>query len=49
MPQEIKDKKINDLKILKKEMKNKKEAIKFSDRYKKVKFFEKNKVLRKIK
>ena len=30
-------------------MKNKKEALKFSDRYKKVKFFEKQKVLRKIK
>jgi hypothetical protein len=29
-------------------MKNKKEALKFSDRYKKVKFFEKKKVLRKI-
>ena len=29
-------------------MKNKKEALKFSDRYKKVKFFEKQKVLRKI-
>ena len=29
-------------------MKNKKEAVKFSDRYKKVKFFEKRKVVRKI-
>jgi hypothetical protein len=48
LPQEIKDKKIDDLKNLKKEMKNKKEALKFSDRYKKVKFFEKRKVVRKI-
>ena len=48
IPQEIKDKKLADLKLLKKEAKSKKEAEKFDLRYKKIKFVEKRKVIRKI-
>ena len=48
LPQEIKDKKIAELRALKKEQKQKKEAVKFSDRYKKIKFIEKRKVIRKL-
>ena len=48
IPQAIKDKKMADLKILKKELKSKNEAEKFDLRYKKIKFVEKRKVIRKL-
>ena len=48
IPQEIKDKKLADLKLLKKDAKSKKEAERFDLRYKKIKFVEKRKVIRRI-
>lgn len=48
IPEEIKAKKLADLKILKKEQKSKNEAEKFDLRYKKIKFVEKRKVIRKL-
>ena len=48
LPEAIKVKKLADLKELKKGAKNKKDAVKFELRYKKVKFVEKRKVIRKL-
>jgi hypothetical protein len=48
LPEVIKIKKLADLKELKKSTKNKKDAVKFELRYKKVKFVEKRKVIRKL-
>ena len=48
IPQEIKEKKLADLKLLKKDAKSKKEAERFDLRYKKIKFVEKRKVIRRI-
>ena len=48
LPQEIKDKKLAELKELKKIIKSKKEAETFSTRYKKIKFVEKRKVMRRL-
>jgi hypothetical protein len=39
MPEEIKEAKKNELKELKRKEKNKKEAVKFELKYKKIKFF----------
>lgn len=48
LPEAIKVKKLADLKELKKDIRNKKDAVKFELRYKKVKFVEKRKVIRKL-
>ena len=48
LPEAIKIKKLADLKELKKDQKSKKDAVKFELRYKKVKFIEKRKVIRKL-
>lgn len=48
LPEEIRQKKLSDLKELKKEIKNKKEAENFQLKYKKIKFIEKRKVIRKM-
>lgn len=48
LPQEIRAKKLEDLKNLKKQLRHKQQAEKFEDRYKKIKFFEKRKVIRKL-
>jgi len=48
MPEEIKAKKIEELRGLKKNIKNGKEAVKFELKYKKIKFIEKRKVIRHI-
>mgnify|MGYP006128427307 CR=1 FL=1 len=48
LPEAIRVKKTADLKELKKGMKSKNEAEKFEERYKKVKFIEKRKVIRKL-
>ena len=46
LPEEIRVKKMADLKLLKREVKEKKDAIRYEDRYKKIKFIEKRKVIR---
>ena len=48
LSEEIKTKKLQELKELKKKEKEKREAEKFETRYKKIKFFEKRKVIRKL-
>jgi len=48
LPEAIRDKKTADLRDLKKGQKSKNEAEKFEERYKKVKFIEKRKVIRKL-
>ena len=48
LPQEIKEKKESEIKDLKKNLKKQKEAQKFELKYKKVKFIEKRKVIRKL-
>ena len=48
LPDEIKEKKVKELKELKKQAKYKEEAQRFELRYKKVKFIEKRKVIRKL-
>lgn len=48
MPEEIKQKKENEAKELKKGLKKQKEAVRFELKYKKVKFTEKRKVVRKL-
>ena len=48
MPPEVKEAKLKELKLLKRNEKDKKEAEKFETRYKKIKFFEKRKVIRKL-
>ena len=48
LPQAVRDKKMADLKELKKGLKSKNEAEKFEERYKKIKFIEKRKVIRKL-
>lgn len=48
LPEAIRDKKLADLKQLKKELKSKNQAEKFEERYKKIKFIEKRKVIRKL-
>ena len=44
----MRQKKINEIKELKKTQRSQKEAEKFQDRYKKIKFFEKKKVIRNL-
>ena len=48
LPEEVKKEKLKEIKELKKGEKSKKEAEKFETRYKKIKFFEKKKVIRKL-
>lgn len=48
LPEEIKQKKKEELKLLHRSLKDKKEAQKFELKYKKVKFIEKRKVIRHI-
>ena len=48
LPDAIREKKLADLKQLKKELKSKNQAEKYEERYKKVKFIEKRKVIRKL-
>ena len=48
MPEDVKEVKKRELKELKKGEKSKKEAEKFESRYKKVKFFEKKKIIRRL-
>ena len=48
MPEEVRAAKTKELKELKRNEKDKKEAEKFETRYKKIKFFEKKKVIRKL-
>lgn len=48
MPEEVKAAKTKELKELKRNEKDKKEAEKFESRYKKIKFFEKKKVIRRL-
>ena len=48
MPEDVKEAKRRELKELKKGEKSKKEAEKFESRYKKVKFFEKKKIIRRL-
>jgi predicted oxidoreductase (fatty acid repression mutant protein) len=48
MPEDIKTEKLKELKELKKGEKSKKEAEKFESRYKKIKFFEKKKIIRRL-
>lgn len=48
LPEAIKVKKTADLKLLKRDIKEKKDAIRYEDRYKKIKFIEKRKVIRQL-
>ena len=48
LPEEIKKAKVEEVKTLKKQMKNKKEAERFELKYKKIKFIEKRKVIRNL-
>lgn len=48
MSEEVKQQKRRELKELKKQEKRKKEAEKFESRYKKIKFFEKKKIIRRL-
>jgi hypothetical protein len=48
MPADVKQAKLKELKELKKDEKSKREAEKFESRYKKIKFFEKKKIIRRL-
>ena len=48
MPEEIRSKKLEELKEMKRAEKGKKEAEKFESRYKKIRFFEKKKIIRRL-
>lgn len=48
MPEEVRQAKMRELKELKRGEKSKKEAEKFESRYKKIRFFEKKKIIRRL-
>lgn len=48
MPEDIRSKKLEELKEMKRAEKGKKEAEKFESRYKKIRFFEKKKIIRRL-